>query len=168
MYTFHGNIDTHKSLPLIYSLLPDKKKGTYLKLANVILDKCGSLDGVVIVLDFEIGAVNAFKEVFPHAIINLCYFHFCQNIYRNVTKKFKKEYADNSEFVKTSRLLACLPFVSIASIEDAMFVIYDQTRQGGEYDCMIPIVESFEKTYLGTLDINGRSGALFAIEDWNF
>ena len=33
---------------------------------------------------------------------------------------------------------------------------------------MIPIVESFEKTYLGTLDINGRSGALFAIEDWNF
>ena len=49
-----------------------------------------------------------------------------------------------------------------------MFVIYDRTRQGGEYDCMIPIVESFEKTYLGTLDINGRSGALFAIEDWNF
>ena len=26
----------------------------------------------------------------------------------------------------------------------------------------------FEKTYLGTIDINGRSGALFAIEDWNF
>ena len=49
-----------------------------------------------------------------------------------------------------------------------MFVIYDRTRQGGEYDCMIPIVESFEKTYVGTLDINGWSGALFAIEDWNF
>ena len=55
MYTFHGNIDTHKSLPLNYSLLPDKKKGTYLKLANVIFDECGSLDGVVIVLDFKLG-----------------------------------------------------------------------------------------------------------------
>ena len=58
MYTFHGNINTHKSLPLIYSLLPDKKKGTYLKLANVIFDKCGSLDDVVIVLDFEIGVLK--------------------------------------------------------------------------------------------------------------
>ena len=33
---------------------------------------------------------------------------------------------------------------------------------------MIPIVESFERTYLGNLDINGRSGSIFAIEDWNF
>ena len=109
---------------------------------------------------------RSLTEVFPH--VKLCYLHFCQNIYRNVTKKFKKEYTDNSEFAKTSRLRACLPFVPIYSIEEAMFVIYDRTRQGGEYDYMIPIVESFEKTYLGTLDINGRSGALFAIEDWNF
>ena len=111
---------------------------------------------------------HSLTEVFPHAIIKLCYFHFCQNNYRNVTKKFKKEYADNSGFAKTSRLLACLPFVPIYSIEEAMLVIYDRTRQGGEYDCMIPIVEPFEKTYLRTLDINGRSGALFTIEDWNF
>lgn len=49
-----------------------------------------------------------------------------------------------------------------------MFVIFERTRQGSDYDCMIPIVESFEKTYLGSLDINGRSGSIFAIEDWNF
>ena len=80
----------------------------------------------------------------------------------------KKEYAENPEFAKIYRLLACLPFLPIDSIEDAMFVIYERTRQGGDYASMIPIVESFEKTYLGSMDINGRSGALFAIEDWNF
>ena len=145
-----------------HCLLPDKKKESYLKLAKILLDKCGDLK------DFEIGAVNAFKEVFPLAIIKLCYFHFCQNVYKNVCKKFKKEYVEDPEFAKTSRLLACLPFVPIESIEDAMFVIFERTRQGGDYDCMIPIVESFERTYLGNLDINGRSGSIFAIEDWNF
>ena len=168
MYNFHSCLATHKSLPMIYSLLPDKKKNSYLKLANILLEKCGNLCGVVILLDFEIGAVNAFKEVFPLAIIKLCYFHVCQNIYKNICKKFKKEYLENPEFAKTSRLLACLPFVPVGSIEDAMFVIYERTRHGGEYASMIPIVESFEKTYLGTLDMHGRSGAIFAIEDWNF
>lgn len=168
MYTFHSCVATHKSLPMIYSLLPDKKKDTYVKLANILHDKCGDLKGTIILLDFEIGAVNAFKMVFPQAIIKLCYFHFCQNIYKNVCKKFKKQYLEDPEFAKTSRLLACLPFVPIESIEDAMFVIYERTRQGGSYECMIPIVESFEKTYLGNLDVNGRSGALFCIDDWNF
>ena len=116
-----------------FSLLPDKKKESYLKLANILLDK-----KVIILLDFEIGAVNAFKEVFPLAIIKLCYFHFCQNVYKNVCKKFKKE---DPEFAKTSRLLACLPFVPIESIEDFMFVIFERTRHGGDYDCMIPIVK---------------------------
>lgn len=82
-------------------------------------------------------------------------FPFCRNIYKNVCKKFKKEHWSDPEFAKTSRLLACLPFVPIDSIEDAIIVIYEWTMEGSQYQCMIPIVESFEKFNLGTLDING-------------
>ena len=60
------------------------------------------------------------------------------------------------EFAKTSMLLACLPFVPIESIEDPMLVIFERARQGGDYNCMIPIIESFETVYLGNLDISGH------------
>lgn len=86
--------------------LPDKKKVTYFILARILRDNCGDLKGVVILLDFKIGAVNAFKEVFLRAIIKLCYFYFYQNIYRNVWKKFKNEYLNDHEFAGTSMLLA--------------------------------------------------------------
>ena len=70
MYTFHSGVAKHKSLPMIFSLLPDKKKESYLKLANILLDECGDLKEVIILLDFEIGAVNAWgSERFPLAII---------------------------------------------------------------------------------------------------
>ena len=108
---------------MVYNLLPDKKKQTYtIKLANILRESCGDLRGVAILLDFEIGAVNAFKEVFPQAIVKLCYFHFCKNIYKNISKKFKKEYSDDPEFAKTSRLVACLPFVPLDSIKEALVI----------------------------------------------
>ena len=50
MVTFSKFI-TSQSLPMIFSLLPDKKKESYLKLANILLDKCGDLKEVIILLD---------------------------------------------------------------------------------------------------------------------
>ena len=61
-----------------------------------------------------------------------------------------------------------MAFAPLDSIEDAIEVIYDKFRYGQKYAFYIPVLESFEKTYLGTLDVNGRSGAIFDPKDWNF
>ena len=47
-------------------------------------------------------------------------------------------------------------------------VIYERVGFGGDHSCMMKIVESFEKTYLGKHDVNGRVGAIYDIRDWNF
>ncbi len=40
MYTFHSGVAIHKSLPMVYNLLTDKKKPTYIKLANILRESC--------------------------------------------------------------------------------------------------------------------------------
>ena len=62
-------------------------------------------------------------------------------------KEVQEEYADNSEFAKTSRLLACLPFVPIYSIEEAMFVIYDRT---GAHPPMMKFVNAVKQQQRAT------------------
>ena len=120
MYSFHASNTAHHGVSVIYSLLPDKTKKCYLKLANVIKEYCGELEGIRILLDFEVGAVNAFKETFPLAIIKLCFFHFAKNIYKNTCKHFKSNYLTDPHFAKTTRLLACLAFVPLDFLEYAI------------------------------------------------
>ena len=64
-------------------------------------------------------------------LINSVILYQKENVtYRNAWKKIKKECVDNPEFVKTSRLLACLSFVPKENFEEVMYVIFERTKQG--------------------------------------
>ena len=47
-YSFHVGFSSNKTLPMLYSLLPDKTKATYINLANILKDHCGDLSGITI------------------------------------------------------------------------------------------------------------------------
>ena len=88
------------------SLLPDKKKPTYLQLTNIIQDLCGDMSNVRFMFDFEQGAINAFAEVFLGNDVMLCFFHFTQNIFKNTSMKgFKKEYLEDPDFTKSKTII---------------------------------------------------------------
>jgi hypothetical protein len=64
-----------KAVPCTFALLPNKSKTTYLRLAESVKEKLSSLPTVemsTIMMDFETGLVNAFKE----RIIDKKYFKY--------------------------------------------------------------------------------------------
>ena len=64
-----------KTLPLLYSLLPNKKQEAYEKLFRVVQQHV-QRKPTFITIDFEKAAENAFATVFPQSKILGCFFHF--------------------------------------------------------------------------------------------
>ncbi|CAF5123742.1 unnamed protein product, partial [Rotaria sp. Silwood1] len=73
-YSIHGLI-RGKTLPLIYSLLPNKKEETYETLFRVVQQHVQRVPRYI-TIDFEKGAENAFAIVYPQSQILGCFFHF--------------------------------------------------------------------------------------------
>ncbi len=70
-----------KKLPMLYSLLPNKKEDTYKRLYNILTTPSNGLylkkiDEVT--LDFKKAIMNAIEISFPDVLLLLCYFHYCQ------------------------------------------------------------------------------------------
>ena len=63
MYSIHGVL-REKTLPLLYSLLPNKKQETYEKLFRIVQQHV-QRKPTFITIDFEKAAENAFAIVFP-------------------------------------------------------------------------------------------------------
>ena len=87
-YTLHGRIGK-KFLPLVYALLPNKKKATYDEFFGVIKLMTPDCNPSQIMLDFEKGAISSLVAVYPTLPIKLCFFHFAQSLMRAVQNKFR-------------------------------------------------------------------------------
>ena len=86
VYSIHRSIRGEK-LPLLYSLLPNKKQATYEELFRIIEHK-----SKYATIDFEKGAETAFSVVFRQCDVFGCFFHFKQCIWRNIcVRLFKSE-----------------------------------------------------------------------------
>ena len=86
LYTIHGYVYGHY-IPLVYSFLPDKSQNTYEALWRLLCAMCANLglelNPPVIMLDYEIGAHNAFRAIFGgQAAIGGCRFHLGQSWWR--------------------------------------------------------------------------------------
>lgn len=102
LYTIHGLV-AGENIPMVYALLTDKSKTTYLRLFSLLRDKVADKDidattVDVILTDFEKAAMTAIEEVFNGRIpgsttVHGCYFHLCQSVHRYVaTSRYKKLY----------------------------------------------------------------------------
>lgn len=88
LYTIHGRY-LGKVFPLVYCLLANKQQQTYRRMLNSIKEEGEkrrlSLKLEEAILDFELGAINAVKDVFPASNIKGCFFHFAQCVWRKVS-----------------------------------------------------------------------------------
>ncbi|CAI6349412.1 unnamed protein product [Macrosiphum euphorbiae] len=81
LYTIHG-IKNGVYIPLMFCLLPNKEKKTYIALLKTI-----KIAGVIpkkIILDFEIAMHQAVFEIFPETEVFGCRFHLGQAWYRKI------------------------------------------------------------------------------------
>ena len=55
---------------------------------NVIKSAIDVTDGIIMV-DFELAAIKAFGNVFEQFSVLNCFFHLCQSVQKQISKKFK-------------------------------------------------------------------------------
>ncbi len=70
--------------PCLYALPPNKDGQTYYSLLHAMVNLMQDPSPSMILLDFEMAAVNSFREVFPNALLQGCYFHLNQCLVRKV------------------------------------------------------------------------------------
>lgn len=80
VYTIHI-VYRNKSVPIIYALLPNKSKATYLSFFRKVKSFVDNAPTSVM-LDFELAAIQALETVFPGALLRLCFFHLGKNLYK--------------------------------------------------------------------------------------
>jgi len=76
-------------IPCVYALTTKKDEMTYKKLFNHIVTLGATRQSVRmnpthLTCDFEISAMNVFKNIFPNSCIKTCFFHFSQSLWRKI------------------------------------------------------------------------------------
>ena len=164
-YSIHAVIDG-KCLPLLFALLSDKTQDTYIFLLNIIKGLMCDIEFGIIMLDFEIAAMNAFKQVFEQFELMNCFFHLCQSVQKRIQKSFKVKYRTDKAFARASRLVVFLAFVPIAYVESAFEAL--SIHISSTYPELMVVANYFEQSYLGLYSIDGnRAGDKFSIKHWN-
>lgn len=82
LYTIHGCV-CGRSLPLVYCSIAGKSQTIYDEMFDVIL-KNVSQRPKSITIDFEKAVENAVKQHLPMTTISFCFFHFKQNLWRQI------------------------------------------------------------------------------------
>ena len=104
----------------------DKKGDTYSYVLSVIkyfFDQNCPTDTGTVLIDFEKAVMNSFWDILPGWKVANCYFHLCQSVQKNISKKFKVRYFKDKIFARAARLVAFLAFVPVADVEEAFFEI---------------------------------------------
>jgi hypothetical protein len=140
LYTINV-IESGKNLPMIFALLPNKKGETYERLFEIIKIDIQN-DPKSIMLDFEKAAINAVSKWFPLTFIMLCYFHLCQNLWKNVQNKgLVTGYSECVDIRKNFKMLKCLAFVPT---KDVIFAFKEISRLSvPEFEPMLTYLKNF-------------------------
>ncbi|KAG0424811.1 hypothetical protein DMUE_6074, partial [Dictyocoela muelleri] len=127
LYTILG-IYKGKSFPFCYFLMENKSQKAYEVGLNFLLSKCTKTPRKII-NDFEQAAYLAISNIFFDCDVYGCFFHFSQNIYKNVLKNFlSKRYKGDSEFRLTVKIILSFAFIPIDSLNE-IIVEFDKYKK---------------------------------------
>jgi hypothetical protein len=128
LYTIHapvGNFDCQRILPLAYVLMTRK----FLELFTQLFEELNSLAGEqsidlqpdFVLTDFEIGSMNAIRNIFPEVRNKACHFHLGQSIYRRLQQieGLQVRYSTDEPFSLIVRHLSALAFLPDHEVENA-------------------------------------------------
>ena len=105
-----------QQFPLVYCLLPDKSRETYIRVFELIKEKAEeqdlNLNPDTVLSDFELSIIQAMELTFPTTVTKGCFFHFCQCLLRKVQALgLYTVYREDVSFRRFIRKAAGLAFV---------------------------------------------------------
>lgn len=156
-------------------MLPNKTKKIYTQAFNEIRRLVPEFEPKHVITDFETGAINAFKSVYPIAKIHGCFFHLGQSLWRKIQNiGLAQRYSSDAEFALHVRELLALAFVPAADIPNAFSILcssdFWKVDEEDEYSPMLQeLLAYFESTYIGieTRTQATRGQAMFPPELWS-
>lgn len=161
-------------VPLVYALSTHKSQDVYEMILTKLKELNSNINPTDFMMDFEMAALKACKNVFDMADIHGCIFHFGQNIWRHVQQLgLQTKYSEDDDFALNIRLLIALAYVPkenvIDAFEELMQTDFYQDNPDNEYNQEIQyLVAYFEATYIGAFNRTGqRKNPMFSIDIWN-
>lgn len=166
LYTIHGQYKGNL-VPLVYILTTDQSEESYTFVLKYLHKLKPELNPSLLIIDFEISFINAFRTVFPECDIHGCYFHFCQCIWRCIQRSGLQELYQNDEnFSLQIRHLLALSFVK----PDDVKVYYDLLLKSDYFvqnkDLLSPVLSYFEPNWV-IRKKRRHTSPRFSIELWN-
>ncbi|CAK9296435.1 unnamed protein product [Gordionus sp. m RMFG-2023] len=138
-------------IPIIYALLPDKTKETYIRLFQIITNFCAerqiTFNPRFGQTDFEAAAISALKFVFPSMIIKGCFSHYSQALWRRCQSLgLVSLYLNHSNVHKVVRRMTTLPFCKEENISRVRQNCY---IMASENPMLLDFMEYMDTTWLG-------------------
>ena len=120
LYTMHGIYREHV-IPLVYCLLPDRKRTTYFRVFEILKRRLAELDLVLepdtVISDFEKAIVATIRAHLPTSTHHGCLFHYSQAVWKNVMSKGLSDLYYRDPVVKVwIRKILALPFLPAQEI----------------------------------------------------
>lgn len=130
LYTIHvdlgSTLEETNVVPVIFALLPNKRKETYVRMFRMILEEVPNWVPDTVHIDFEASAISALREVFPSVNINGCYFHFTKCLWRQVQDiGLTNLYKEDSDVRFHIRLCAALAFLKPEDVDEGWILIQE-------------------------------------------
>lgn len=161
LFSFHATF-FGKSLPLIYCLLPDKNKNTYVKVLRLIsyhLDVAPNS----INCDFEKGIHSAILKVWKLCSIYGCFFHLCKSWLRRLKKlKIYINYVKSEEFSNSFKQCQALAFIPESEVQSGLNEIKADAPAS-----FISMINFIQKTYIKPLDSKTNKAARLPVSTWS-
>ena len=109
VYTIHARTN-ERTIPCVFSLLPNKTEAIYRRLVQCLLDFLP--DGTApetIMFDFERAAINSALHFFPNVTITGCFFHLTSNLWKRIQSiGMQQRYMEDPEFALRVRMIPAL------------------------------------------------------------
>lgn len=148
LYVIHATLG-QTTIPVVYAYLERKDRATYDELFGVLVAECIArnlnFSPHRINIDFEDAVIKSIRHilgVLPH--IHCCYFHLCQNTWRQIQHLgLVNEYRNNEEFSEFCSMMDGIAF--LPEIEIVQGMLFLQTIMPAT---AAPLVNYFDETYV--------------------
>ena len=137
--------------PCAFILTPDRTKSTYKKMLRQ-LKQCATvnLQPSQVFVDFEEGAIRAFKEEFPGVQVKGCHFHFTQCIWRKIQELgLSVEYKEDKKVRVWLEFFKTMAFIPIDLLDSTFQYLLSIQPESLNSDKLRLFVNYFESTWIG-------------------
>ena len=154
IHALRGGPDLMKDghlLPSLFVLLPNKTEATYRRMWEQVELLCPQADPTVMLMDFELAAINSFQHTWPATMVKGCFFHLTQNLWRKVQATgMQPAYCQDEELAIRIRQIPALAFAAPHEVPH----LFDQVAALLPSPAADDLIEYFERltrhsVYLG-------------------